>query len=480
MRIKVACTLASAIISAIAGTSTASSGALEDATVAYDRGDYATAMKGFREAAERGDAIAEYQLGLMYRDGHGAPRNGIEAVKWLRKAADSGSIAAITNLGRIYELGQGVPQNYAEAVKWFRKAAERKSDWAMMTLGRMYESGRGVPQNFPEAIRWFRTAADQGNAGAQNKLGIMYQQGRGVPQSYADARNWYRKAAEQGYAYAQHNLGVLYFGGLGTPQDYTEAANWYRKAAKRGYAEAQNNLGVLYNNGRGVPQDYVQAHMWFNLAATNFDGAHKKEGRDQALNNRDLVAAKMTREQIAEAQRLAQEAQRLAQVCMQDFFGCVVSRSQKVCEQDYEGCIASRPQFARQEDKPSPQDQVAFTGTGFFTSDSGHIITNAHVVKDCLVLRSSRGGQISEVAIDEQSDLALFIASEKPKAFARLRGEHGAHIGEQVVVVGFPLSGLLSSDPIVTTGIISALSGLGNDRRTIQTTAPVQPGNTLL
>jgi hypothetical protein len=49
--------------------------------------------------------------------------------------------------------------------------------------------------------------------------------------------------------------------------------------------------------------------------------------------------------------------------------------------------------------------------------------------------------------------------------------------GEQVVAVGFPLSGLLSSDPIVTTGIISALSGLSNDRRTIQITAPVQPGN---
>ena len=79
--------------------------------------------------------------------------------------------------------------------------------------------------------------------------------------------------------------------------------------------------------------------------------------------------------------------------------------------------------------------------------------------------------------MDEASDLALYIAPEKSNAFARLRGGRGARAGELVVAVGFPLSGLLSSDAIVTTGIISALSGLRNDRRTIQITAPAQPGN---
>src|SRR6185295_986528 len=57
------------------------------------------------------------------------------------------------------------------------------------------------------------------------------------------------------------------------------------------------------------------------------------------------------------------------------------------------------------------------------------------------------------------------------------RGGRGARLGESVVAVGFPLSGLLSSDPIVTTGSISALSGLNNDRRAIQISAPIQPGN---
>ncbi|MDE0829060.1 MAG: SEL1-like repeat protein [Vicinamibacterales bacterium] len=60
---------------------------------------------------------------------------------------------------------------------------------------------------------------------------------------------------------------------------------------------------MLYENGEGVPQDYVQAHMWTNLAVTQSSG----QDRDRRERNRDIIAAKMTAEQIAEAQRLASE-----------------------------------------------------------------------------------------------------------------------------------------------------------------------------
>jgi len=92
-------------------------------------------------------------------------------------------------------------------------------------------------------------------------------------------------------------------------------------------------------------------------------------------------------------------------------------------------------------------------------------------------VRSSRGGQIARLAIDEASDLALYVASEKPFFAARIMGGKGPRVGEAVVAIGFPFKGLLSSDAIVTTGTISALAGIKNDRRKIQITAPVQPGN---
>jgi S1-C subfamily serine protease len=120
---------------------------------------------------------------------------------------------------------------------------------------------------------------------------------------------------------------------------------------------------------------------------------------------------------------------------------------------------------------------VVSSGSGFFVSREGHIVTNAHVVEGCSQVRSSRGGPIKRLALDEQSDLALYLASERPSSAAALKGGRGPRAGDAVVAIGFPLKGLLGSDPIVTTGTISALAGLGNDRRTIQITAPVQPGN---
>jgi len=106
-------------------------------------------------------------------------------------------------------------------------------------------------------------------------------------------------AAEQGYADAQFNLGLMYANGRGVPQDYAEAAKWFRLAADQGDATAQHNLALMYYSGKGVPKDNVLAHMWSHLAAS--------QGGEDAVKKRDAIAALMTPQQIAEAQRLARE-----------------------------------------------------------------------------------------------------------------------------------------------------------------------------
>ena len=146
-------------------------------------------------------------------------------------------------------------------------------------------------------------AADQGLPLAQLFLGVMYVNGLGVPQDDAEAARWFRLAADQGHAGAQFNLGFSYDRGEGVPRDDVEAVRWYRLAADQGDAHAQTNLGAMYGTGRGVPQDYVEGHMWSNLAAAQLTG----EDRDRAVRIRDIVAARMTADQIAEAQRRARE-----------------------------------------------------------------------------------------------------------------------------------------------------------------------------
>jgi TPR repeat protein len=158
--------------------------------------------------------------------------------------------------------------------------------------------------DYATALRIVRPLAEQGDAGAQGSLGAFYAYGQGVPQDYALALVWYRKAAEQGDAFAQTGLGVMYANGRGVPQDDAQAVAWYRKAAEQGDAEAQGSLGAMYATGHGVPQDYVLAHMWVNLAMPGLEDATR---RKVFVTLRDAVAAKMTPDQIAEAQRLARE-----------------------------------------------------------------------------------------------------------------------------------------------------------------------------
>ena len=112
-----------------------------------------------------------------------------------------------------------------------------------------------------------------------------------------------RPLAEEGNAIAQFALGFIYDTAKGIPQDDAEAATWYRKAADQGVAGAQYNLGAMYADGHGVPPDDIEAYKWLSVAASRFP----VENRDAAVRMRDLLAAKMTPTQIAEAQKRARE-----------------------------------------------------------------------------------------------------------------------------------------------------------------------------
>ena len=234
---------------------------------AYLRGDYAAALKEWRPLAEQGDAVAQFNLGLMYAKGEGVPEDAREAVRWYRKAAEQGNAIAQFWLGVMYAGGKGIPEDAREAVRWYRKAAEQGNAYAQLNLGVMYADGEGVPEDAREAVRWYRKAAEQGHARAQFWLGAMYAKGEGVPEDAREAVRWYRKAAEQGNAYAQLNLGVMYAGGKGIPEDAREAVRWYRKAAEQGDAIAQFYLGVMYDGGKGVPENDREAVRWYRKAA---------------------------------------------------------------------------------------------------------------------------------------------------------------------------------------------------------------------
>jgi S1-C subfamily serine protease len=115
-------------------------------------------------------------------------------------------------------------------------------------------------------------------------------------------------------------------------------------------------------------------------------------------------------------------------------------------------------------------------------SQSGHIVTNNHVVDGCVGdIQGNLSGEaqvpLRVVSTDKTNDLALLQGPAGSfKAMASIR-DKPIRSGDSVVAIGYPYHGLLTSDFTVTTGIVSSLSGLLNDTRFLQISAAVQPGN---
>jgi len=120
-------------------------------------------------------------------------------------------------------------------------------------------------------------------------------------------------------------------------------------------------------------------------------------------------------------------------------------------------------------------------GTGFFVNGDGYLLTNAHVVegcKDALVRQGHSGVQPATIVAREvTNDLAILKIDEKPEAFGTFRGAPQIRLGDSIVVFGYPLAGMLSSTGNLSTGLISSLTGAGDDVSKLQISAPVQSGN---
>jgi uncharacterized protein len=190
----------------------------------------------------------------------------------------------------------------------------------------------GADQNETLSIDGLTIAAQQGDAEAQYQLG-MHSWGiyikerfpRSSPTTHEfdikvnrvealKAEFWFRLAAQKGHTKAEFRLGGIYSLGWSFWQtDYHEAVKWYRRAAEKGHPMSQVDLGSMYENGQGVPQDYLLAHMWYNLGAAGYpvDEVSPVGGvpccRAAIIKLRDELSAKMTPDQIVEAQRMARE-----------------------------------------------------------------------------------------------------------------------------------------------------------------------------
>jgi TPR repeat protein len=126
-------------------------GEWDQARSAHERGDYAAEVAIFRPLAEKGNTIAEFNMGVLYDQGKGVPQDYVQAMQWYRKAAEKGLPQAQVNLGILYQEGQGVKPDYVRAYFWYALADSQGDGQAPQAMKDI--AGKMTPAEVQEAER---------------------------------------------------------------------------------------------------------------------------------------------------------------------------------------------------------------------------------------------------------------------------------------------------------------------------------------
>ena len=152
-------------------------------------------LEQLTQAAEAGQAPAQYALGRLYRDGGSVEKNHLRSVIWLTQAAKQGDRRAMYALGKLYLEENDLPI----AMRWFQQSAELGDTLAQYHLGKLLLESGNADRN-TEAVRWLTGAAECGDPYAQYALGKLYLLGKQVPPDHDTAVRWLKQSAAQGNA----------------------------------------------------------------------------------------------------------------------------------------------------------------------------------------------------------------------------------------------------------------------------------------
>lgn len=231
-----------------------------------------TAMEWMRKAAEQDHPYAQYACAMQYLSGEGAVKQDtIQGIEWLKKAAQSGLPDAQADLAACFMEGRYVQKDEAKAVELLKLSAAQANPNAIAILADYYIGHCEAEEDHQNGVILLQTLANGGDTDSQFNLSTCFLNGVGTKglvqeqkvsndelKKMADGKElsdqqigafWLEKAATAGHPMAQQNMGLLVMNGI-LPGDQAKAVEWIRKASDAGLPQSQYTLGILTLTGQ--------------------------------------------------------------------------------------------------------------------------------------------------------------------------------------------------------------------------------------
>jgi TPR repeat protein len=373
--------------------------------------------------------MAMFQLALCYDKGIGTKKDINKASDLFLKSAEGGNAQAQLRVGLMY-LSQ---KYFIDELKIFMRQQDNSKYDEIEALYRERE-----------ALKWFTKAAEQGDPEAlYYSAKLLFK-----TNEKEEGANYFKKAAEKDHGLAQSMWGNCLYYGNGVIKNKLEAVKWFRKAAEKNIFAAQFAMALVYLTGEGDVKNEKEAYKWALIALTHASDDESTKNTKEMVSHLESI---LTKPQIDEARQMAKS---------------FLSGNQND--------ISESPP----EDE-SAKNKNGRSGTGFFITTNGFIITNRHVVENASKIEviTTSGTKIAQVVKSDIShDLALLKIDGEYDALAIMSSKE-VKMGHSAFTIGFPNINLQGFSPKYTKGDIAALSGIGDDSSCFQISVPIQPGN---
>lgn len=270
---------------------------LRKAQAALAAEDYETAYDTYQIAAQKHhSALAQFSLGLFYRNGWGRDTNNVTACQWFEKAAVQGIPVAQHFTGSCLEQGLHRTENPELAATYYQKAAEAGHYVSYCDLGRLHMAGKGIEKNAVLALELCLSPAMQGSLSAQIQMGKFLLEGDASIRNPLEAIHWFETAAQQQSSEAFYYLGMIVRQGLLQNHTPQKARQLFEQAASLKYIPAYFEAGKHFFQAESDPETghlsaehLAKAYLWLSAAV------------QRSTNKKEIAAANRMLQQALQA-----------------------------------------------------------------------------------------------------------------------------------------------------------------------------------